>query len=78
MPAKKTRPTVTVTEQYSKALKDLVERGLYLNQGEAIRAGLRLLFKYHNLEIMCGELRTDQAERATELLKGHEKKRTKK
>lgn len=55
IPVKKPRLSTTVTEQYLKALEDLVERGIYLNQGEAVRTGLRLLFTDHNLDIMWGE-----------------------
>ena len=49
---KKLRLSVTMSDQYVKILEDLVERGLYLNRGEAIRAGISLLFKSHNLEFV--------------------------
>ena len=55
MPTKKIRPTITITEQDSNALKELISEGVYLNQGEAIRAGLRLLFRSHGIDIMHGE-----------------------
>ena len=62
MRTKKLRLSVTVTEQYLEALNDLVERGVYLNQGEAIRAGFRLLFMEHKLDIMCKRLSADADE----------------
>ena len=61
MSTKKRRISVTMPDQYVKALDSLVEDGTYLNQGEVIRAGIRLVFKQHNLEIMSKPLR-DQYE----------------
>ena len=55
MPTNKPRLSTTVTMQYKNSLDGLVERGVYINREEAIRAGLRLLFKYHNLDIMHWE-----------------------
>ncbi len=52
MPIKKLRLSVIMSDQYVKILEDLVERGIYLNRGEAIRAGISLLFKSHNLEFV--------------------------
>ncbi len=61
MPTRQRRISVTMTDQYVKSLEGLVENGTYLNTGEAIRAGIRLVFKQHNLEIMSRPLR-DQYE----------------
>jgi len=55
MPTNKPRLSITITEQYKNTLDELVEMGIYLSREEAMRAGLRLLFKYHNLEIMQEE-----------------------
>jgi len=62
MPSKKLRVSVTITEQYLEAVQGLVERGVYLNQGEAIRSGFRLLFMEHMLDIMCKRLGADADE----------------
>ncbi len=61
MPTRQRRISVTMSDQYVKSLEGLVENGTYLNTGEAIRAGIRLVFKQHNLEIMSKPLR-DQYE----------------
>ena len=55
MSVNKPRLSITMTMQYKNLLDYLVEMGVYLSREEAMRAGMRLLFKYHNLEIMCGE-----------------------
>jgi len=52
MPTKKHRLSITMSKQYVKVLDDLVKRGTYLNRGEAVRAGISLLFKSHNLEFV--------------------------
>ena len=62
MPSKKLRVSVTITEEYLEAVQGLVGRGVYLNQGEAIRAGFRLLFMEHKLDIMCKRLGADVGE----------------
>ena len=59
--AKKYRLSVTLTSQHMDALNELVNKGAYLDKGEAVRAGIRLVFKRHNLEIMSKPLR-DQYE----------------
>ena len=46
---KKIRLSVTLTRQYLDALKELVNKGVYVNRGEVVRAGLGLLFKYHKI-----------------------------
>lgn len=55
MSEKKTRLSVTLTKPLLDSLVRLVKKGLYLNQGEAMRAGMRLLFKFHELEILTEE-----------------------
>ena len=52
MVSKNNRVGATLTSQYVKALNDLVKSGAYLNDAEAVRAALSLLFKYHNLEFV--------------------------
>ena len=58
---KKIRLSVTLTIQHMDALKELVNKGAYLDKGEAVRAGIRLVFKQHNLKIMSKPLK-DQYE----------------
>ena len=55
MVSKNNRVQAMLTPQYVKALKALVKSGVYLNDAEAIRAGLMLLFKYHTLEFVGKE-----------------------
>ena len=55
MPTEKPRLSTTVTMQYVEALNDLVDTGVYLNEGEAVREALRVLFRSHGLDIMWGE-----------------------
>ena len=47
---KKTRVSVTMTQPYLEILDSLVEKGVYLNRGEAVLEALRLLFKQHGVE----------------------------
>ena len=47
---KKTRVSVTMTQTYVKILDSLVEKGVYLDRGEAILAGVRLLFEHHEID----------------------------
>ena len=54
---KKIRLSVTLTIQHMDALNDLVNKGAYLDKGEVVRAGIRLVFKQHNLEIMSKPLK---------------------
>jgi len=46
----KTRVSVTMTELYVNALDNLVEKGLYLNRGEAVLEALRILFRSYGIE----------------------------
>ncbi len=46
----KRRFTMTLTPVYVEALDQLVAEGLYLENQGAIRAALRLLFKFHGIE----------------------------
>ena len=46
----KTRVSVTMTPPYVKALDTLVERGLYLNRGEAILEALRIFLRNEKIE----------------------------
>lgn len=39
-----------MTEAYTDALDVLVEKGLYLNRGEAVLEALRLLFRSYGIE----------------------------
>ena len=49
MVSKDKRVQALLTPQYAKALDDLVKGGVYINEAEAVRAGISLLFKYHKL-----------------------------
>jgi len=46
----KKRKSVTLTPVYLESLDQLVAEGLYLDYQVAIRAALRLLFKFHGIE----------------------------
>lgn len=46
----KSRVSVTMTDLYINALDDLVEKGLYLNRGEAILEALRHFFRRYGME----------------------------
>jgi len=48
----KPRLSITMSKQYVTILDDLVKRGTYINRGEAVRAGISLLFKSHNLDFV--------------------------
>ena len=52
MPMEKPRLSITMSKQYVTILDDLVKRGTYINRGEAVRAGISLLFKSHNLDFV--------------------------
>jgi Arc/MetJ-type ribon-helix-helix transcriptional regulator len=47
---KKTRISLTLTKPYLDALNHIVEEGVYLSQGEAVREGLRLIFRHYGIE----------------------------
>jgi len=58
----KSRISVTMTETYISALDYLVEKGLYLNRGEAVLEALRNFFKSYGIEPFATkgtELETD-------------------
>lgn len=44
--------TIRMSPLYLKALNLLVEKGIYSSRGDAIREGLRLVFKRHNLNLL--------------------------
>jgi len=46
----RTRISLTLTPVYLDALNRLVEKGLYLEPQDAVRAALRLLFQHHGIE----------------------------
>ena len=52
----KRRLSLTLTNIYVEALDRLVENGLYLEHQVAIRAALRLLFRFHKIEPFYSEL----------------------
>jgi len=52
----KKRFSVTLTIAYVEALDDLVEKGLYMDQQDAIRGALRRLFRNHGIEPFRSEL----------------------
>jgi len=54
--ADKKRFSVTLTTAYSEALDQLVEKGLYLDQQDAIRGSLRRLFRHHGIEPFISEI----------------------
>ncbi|GAI05527.1 unnamed protein product [marine sediment metagenome] len=45
------RYTLTLRGVYSGFLDDMVEQGVYLEPQDALRAGLRLLFEKHGVEL---------------------------
>ncbi|GAG99736.1 unnamed protein product [marine sediment metagenome] len=47
----KTRYSVTLTEPFIDGLKELVDRGLYLDNQDAIRKGLQNLFEKHGVKV---------------------------
>lgn len=49
--SKKTRYSVTFTEPYTEGLNELVERGLYMDNQDAIRRALQDLFEKHGVKI---------------------------
>ena len=55
MVSKDNRIQATLTPQYAKALNDLVKSGAYLNDAEAFRDALSLLFRYHKIEFVGKE-----------------------
>ena len=56
----KKRYSVTLTTAYVEALDDLVEKGLYMDQQDAIRGALRRLFRNHGIE----PFRSEEVEKA--------------
>ena len=55
MVSKDNRVQAQLTPKYVKALDDLVKGGVYLNEAEAVRIALGLLFKYHKLDFVDKE-----------------------
>jgi len=55
----KRRVSLTLTRVYVEALDQLVEEGIYLEHQVAIRAALRLLFRFHRIEPFYSELVKD-------------------
>lgn len=51
----KDRISVTLTVPYLEALIKLVDVGVYINQGEVIRAALRMLFASYAMEPFINE-----------------------
>ncbi len=50
MVSKAKRVQVLLTPKYAESLDDLVKGGAYINEAEAVRVALSLLFKSHKLE----------------------------
>jgi len=48
--ASRIRVTLALTKVYVEALDQLVDEGLYMEHQVAIRAALRLLFRFHGIE----------------------------
>ena len=48
--ATRVRYTMVLTRVYADALDQLIDEGLYMEQQVAIRAALRLLFRFHGIE----------------------------
>jgi len=46
----KKRYSITLEEQYLKALGTLIKKGIYRNTGEATRDGLRMVFEKYDIE----------------------------
>ncbi|GAG61904.1 unnamed protein product, partial [marine sediment metagenome] len=47
----KTRYSVTLTDSYMKGLNELIERGLYMDEQDAIRKALQNLFEKHGVKV---------------------------
>jgi len=45
----KKRHSVTLEESYLKGLESLIKQGIYRNNGEAIRDGLRYIFRKYGI-----------------------------
>ena len=45
------RVTIRLTNRYVDYLNWLVEQGIYNSTGEAIRAGIRMLFEHHGIKL---------------------------
>ena len=52
----KRRISLTLTRIYVEALDRLVDEGIYMEHQVAIRAALRLLFRFHGIEPFCSGL----------------------
>ncbi len=53
--AGKKRLSLTLTEEFTRALDQLVEEGIYLEHQEAIRDALRILFRLQGIEPFYSE-----------------------
>lgn len=51
MSVEKERVSVTLTEPYLDFLNRLVQRGIHINRGAAIREALRVLAKRHEMSL---------------------------
>ena len=63
--ATRTRISLTLTKVYVETLDQLVDEGFYLERQVAIRAALRLLFKFHGIEPFAdkgAELETEKVD----------------
>ena len=52
----KRRISLTLTKPYVDALDHLVNEGLYMEPQDAVRAALRLLFRFHGIEPFRSQL----------------------
>ena len=50
-PAGKRRFSVTLTKPFMTALEKLVDKGLYIDNQDALRHALRQLFRYHGIDM---------------------------
>ena len=65
MDSNKKRYSMTLTDRYVERLDRLIQEGVYMDQQDAIRAALRLLFQHHGLEPLYKK-RVEEAEKAQE------------
>jgi len=45
------RYSVTLTKYFVETLNELVDKGFYLNRGNVIREGLRMVFERHRADL---------------------------
>ncbi len=49
--SKRKRYSITLTKYYEEKLNELVDKGIYLNLGNVVREGLRLVIEKHKADL---------------------------